>query len=555
MHGLTERDPNERVMRLRRTASPLLFALGLFALNSLGVLSGWFATPAGHVHLLQMNTSDNAIYLSWLRSSASRFLHPDFQAPWLTESAVFQPLLVAIARLSPFAGLSVEQGFALAHLGLYIAAAYALFAALRHFMPTSTERNAALGVMLLSVPIPSLLLLPSLVLPLDRLGIPSLPGLGFFVWRSSDGFLHGISGSILVTYGTAATVASFAFLAAFMQTKRRPYLAGACATTLACGLVHPYEPFLIVPAGSLALLLWKQADWRRAIPDVAALCIAGGLGIAPTALLALTTPWVRDAAAITRWSPPNPAVLLAALGLPTLVATVLLVTRRRMASPSDLLLQCWVGCTLVGLYVPFIPWTQHLLDGFLVGVAMLLVRQLGQAPEWKRIWVEHRGIATATIAALAVLSVGASSAYYWQSWKDGRAPVPERLFSSVVPQDDVAARDWLAEHAEYSDLVLAPVTRATWFSSVPMHSVAGNRLFSITYDEQARLSDDFFEGRMTRESADTFLSRYGVRWVVLPAGGPLGLSPSRATARARLGTWTVLEIEGNAMKPYPGISR
>ena len=60
---------------------------------------------------------------------------------------------------------------------------------------------------------------------------------------------------------------------------------------------------------------------------------------------------------------------------------------------------------------------------------------------------------------------------------------------------------------------------------------------------------------MTRESADTFLSRYGVRWVVLPAGGPLGLSPSRATARARLGTWTVLEIEGNAMKPYPGISR
>ena len=380
-------------MRLRRTVLPLLFALGLYTLNSLGMLSGWFATPAGHVHLLQMNTSDNAIYLSWLRSSTSRFLHPDFQAPWLTESAVFQPLLVTIARLAPMVGLPIDRGFALAHLGLYIVAAYALLAALRQFMPTSRERWAALGVMVLSVPLPSLLLLPSLVLPLGRLGVPPLPGLGFFVWRSSDGFLHGISGSILVTYGTAATIASMAFLAAFMRTKRHRYLVGACATVFVCGLVHPYEPFLIVAAGSLALLLAKKPDWRRAIPAVAGLCVAGGLGIAPTALLALTTPWVRDAAGITRWVPPNPAVLLAILGLPTLVASVLLVTRRRMASPTDLLLQCWVGCTMVGLYLPFIPWTQHLLDGFLVGVAMLLVRQLDQAPVWNRIWLQHRRLA------------------------------------------------------------------------------------------------------------------------------------------------------------------
>ncbi len=540
---------------LIRRLLPLGLALGLFTLNNLGVLSGWLATPDGYVHMTHVNAVDNSIYESWLRSSESRVLHPNFQAPWLTKPAIFKPFLFLVSRLSHLAGVALEWGWLLAHIGLYILATYALLAAVKLFMKTSKERWAALGVMLLAIPIPSLLVLPSLVLPLDRLGIPPLPGLGFFVWYSSDGFLHGIAGSILVTYGTAATLASFAFLAAYMQTEKRRYLVGAGVSVLLCGLVHPYEPFLILAAGSLALLIWRGTSWRRAVPEVAVLNALGGLGIVPMAALALFNPWVRDAAAITRWDPPNPFVLPVVLGVPAILACILFFARRRMASPTDLLLQCWIAVALIGIYLPFIPWTQHFLDGFHYGVAMLLVRQLVQTPLAERFWTLHRKLGTAAIATLVVVSLCAYPVYYWQSWKDGRLPTPERLFTSLIAEDEVSTRDWLERNAEYTDLVLAPLEKATWFSTVPMHSFAGNRLFAITFEEQSRLSNDFYEGRMDPEKADQFLSEYGIRWVVLPEGSPVRASLTRAKSRVRFGNWTTLEIEGNRMKPYLGISR
>ncbi len=534
---------------------PLALAVALFTLNNLAVLSGWLETPEGSVHLLRVNATDNSIYESWLRSSESRVLHPNFQAPWLTEPAVFKPFLLLVARSSQFMGIPLAWGWLLAHLGLYVLAAYALSAALGLFLKTPRERWVALGVMVLAIPIPSLLVLPSLVLPLEPVGVPPLPGLGFFVWYTSDGFFHGIAGSILVTYGTVATLASFAFLAAYMETEKKRYLLGAGISVVLCGLVHPYEPFLILAAGSLALLIWRGARWRRSVPEVAALNLLGGLGIAPMAALALMHPWVRDAAAITRWDPPHPLLLPAVLGVPATLACLLFVVRRRMVSPTDLLLQSWIACALIGIYLPFIPWTQHFLDGFHYGVAMLLVRQLGQTPVVGRLWAQHRRLGRAALATLVLLSVSAYAAYYRQSWKDGRAAVPERLFTSLMAEDDVAVRDWLAENARHTDLVLAPVDRATWFSTVPMHSFAGNRLFSITFEEQSRLSDDFYAGRMDAAEASGFLSEYGVRWVLLPAGTPAPSSLTRATPRVSLGRWTILELEGNTMKPYPGLPR
>ena len=542
-------------MLIMRRLLPAVLALALFALNNLAVLSGWLATPDGYVHLLKVDAADNAIYTSWLRSSQDRFLHPNFDAPWVTEPAVFQPLMVFIARLAPLVGLSLDWGFFLTQVVLYILGAYALFAAVRLFMPTSRQRWAALGVMLLAVPIPSLLVLPSLLLPLEKLGIPPMPGVGFFVWNTSDGFLHGMFGSILVTYGTAATIASFALLAAYMRTEKWSYLIGASATVFVCGLVHPYEPFLICAAGCIALVLWRGTNWRRSVPEVAMLGISGALGVAPLSYLALSTPWVRDAADITRWDPPNPAVLLVSLGVPAVVAVLLFWARRRMASPTDLLLQCWVACTLIGIYLPFIPWTQHFLDGFHYAVAMLVVRQIALTPFVARTWAQHRRLGTAAAAALVLLSLSAYPAYYWLSWKDGRSPTPERLFRSVIPAEDLATRDWLTENGAYSDLVLAPVPRATWFSTSPMHSFAGNRLFSITFEEQRTLSDDFFAGRMSAEQADRFLSDYGVRWVVLPSESPMRTALTRGKERVRFGSWTVLDFEGNKMKPYPGIPR
>ena len=85
-----------------------------------------------------------------------------------TVPSALSPLMVVIARVAPLVGLSLDWAFLLTQVGLYILAAYALVAAVRYFMPSTKERWAALGVMLLAVPIPSLLVLPSLLLPLEN---------------------------------------------------------------------------------------------------------------------------------------------------------------------------------------------------------------------------------------------------------------------------------------------------------------------------------------------------------------------------------------------------
>lgn len=534
---------------------PLLLGLGLFMVNNLAVFSGWAGPPDGYVPLLRVDTTDAAIYDGWLRSSLDRFLHPNFQAPWLTEPAVVMPLMFLVARASRLIGIGLDLGWLVAHLGLYVVAAYALLAALGAFMKSHHERWMAFVAMVLAVPAQSLLVLPAALLPLDRFGVSSLPGIASFVWTTSDGFFHGISGSHTVTYGTAMTLAAFAFLARFMETGRARHLAGSGIAVFLCGLVHPYEPYLIIGAGSLALVIWRWPLAWRALPAVSVLGACGALGVAPIAALALATPWVRDTAGITRWTAPNPAELLVTLGLPAMAAVALVFVRPRMRSATDLLLQCWVLGTLVGIYLPWVPWTQHLLDGFHYGVAMLLVRQLTQTPWIMGVWTRHRRPVAGLVGALFVLSVAPYIAYYSQSWNDGRRPEPHRLFRSVVPEDDVAARDWLAENARHTDLVLAPLDRAAWFSSVPMHSFASNRLFSITFEEQSRLSGALFSGGMDAEAADRLLSGYGVRWVVVPPNSPAVAHTGRARERARFGQWAIYELEGNTMKPYPGLPR
>jgi hypothetical protein len=536
--------------------APLLLGLGLFVVNNLAVFSGWVAPPDGYVALLRVDSPDNAIYDAWLRSSVERLLHPNFQAPWLTEPAVAMPLMFLVARMSGLMGIALDLGWLLAHLALHVLTAYALVAALEAFLKSHHERWMAFVAIVLVVPVQSLLVLPSAVLPLDQFGVSSLPGLAKFVWTTSDGFFHGISSSHLVTYGTAMTLAAFAFLARYMETGRARHLAASGIAVFLCGLVHPYEPYLIIGAGSLALVIWQWPLVGRAVPGVAVLGGCGALGVAPMAAAALTTPWVRDTAGITRWNAPNLGELLVTLGLPAMAAVVLVAVRPRiMRSATDVLLQCWVVGTLVAIYLPFVPWSQHLLDGFHYGVGMLLVRQVTQTPWIVGVWTRHRRPVAVLVGALLVLSVVPYVAYSIQSWHDGRRPEPDRLFRSVAPAEDVAARNWLAENARHTDLVLAPLGRATWFASVPMHSFASNRLFSITFREQSRLSGEFFSGGMDADAANRLLSGYGVRWVVVPRASPAVAYIAHARERARFGHWAIYELEGNTMKPYPGLPR
>lgn len=538
--------------RAARLGAPLLLAVVLFGLNNLAVLSGWLSPPEGYVATGMVRAQDIALYLGWANAYQHQNLLPSYAAPWLTQPAFFNIFMWWLARFSLATGLRIVASYHLFHFLFYVVAAYALVFGARVFTETRRQFWAVFLVLLCTVPLSSLAVLPA---ALSGMGRP-LAGIDSFVWSSSDGFFHGISGSVLVTFGTATTLLAFALLAKYLKTERRRYFLYAVLIAFVSAVVHATEIFLIVSAGAVTLWLWRGPQWRRAIPDIALLGLAGAAGLAPYAWMALRQPWLRDLSHQSRWQLPGaPHEILLMLGLPAMLALTFFAVRPRMDSPTDLLLQSWFACTLIGIYLPVMPSPQHLFDGFHYATALLLVRQASRSEWLAHLSRHHSRLLLAAAVALCLLSTAAYASYYRRSFLDGRAVRPVRLFTTVAPKDEFDVIAWLRQNAKPDQLVLAPSSLSSWLMSVPMHSFAGHWHWSLTFDEQRRQADQFYQGAIAPDSARQMLADYGVRYVVAPEQSPALRYLNETEKRAKLGTLLVYELPGNAMKPYPGLPR
>jgi hypothetical protein len=457
-----------------------------------------------------------------------------------------------VSRAARLAGVDARWCYYAAEFGFYVLAAYALRLAICEFTESRRERFGGLIGSLFAVPMTSLLVLPALISPSwAPIQLPQLPGIGDFVWWSSDGFFHGISGSALVTFGTALTLLSFALIARYLRTGNETHLRWAALVTLVSAAIHPFEVLVIASAGPLAIVLARGRNWRTGIRPGVLLACAGFAGLLPYIVTALRHPWVRDVAELNRWSPYPPLRLLVMLGVPLTAALVLSCFRGRAGSSTDLLLKTWVGCTLVGIYLPWTPHAQHLLDGIHYAGGLLLVRELSRTAVLAHVRGRWRGLLGAGVIAYGVLAGCAYTAYYVQSFRDGQVARPRHLFSTVAPEDEVKAISWMREHAGPDDLVLAPRENAPWFATRPMHSMASHQLFSVTYEDQSACSDAFFRGGLSPKAADAFLDWYGVRFIILPEQSPAAAYLSGSVERARFGSLHIVEIDGNRMKQYP----
>lgn len=526
-------------------------ALGLFTVNNLAVIAASIAPPTGYVPSFLNRGGDFAVYKTWLTAFERDSRLPDYHAPWQTEPVFFNLLPFTISRVSRLLGMSPLLGYHLFHLLFYAVAIYSLDYAVRTFTQTRMQARAAWAVIVLSVPITSLLVAPVWTLSGGRwTPLPVWTGLNDFVFWSSDGLFHGISGSIFVTFGTATTILAFALLARYLQTGRPRFLLAACLTTNLSAFVHPYEVVVIGSAGSLTLLVLRWRRWARLAAEMGALGAAALLGVLPLALTAHQTPWVRAAAEVNRWMPPNPLRLLATLGVPSIFAVILLVARPRMSTKTDVLLQIWFVSTLVGLYVPGMPWSQHLLDGFLYGAAILLVRQLAHSRRLAGLRDTHPRMATAAFVGAMGLSLIPYIMVARQSFHDGRAADPKYLFSAVEPRDEQEVIAWLRRHAQPDQLILAPPAHAPWLATVPMHSFGSHFAYSLTYPRQRRLAEDFYSGRLPSSVASELLQDYGIRYVVVSAGSPASVYVHERQPSVEIGALLLYEFPDHVMKPY-----
>jgi hypothetical protein len=205
------------------------------------------------------------------------------------------------------------------------------------------------------------------------------------------------------------------------------------------------------------------------------------------------------------------------------------------------------------VYVPWIRWSQHLLDGVLYGTALLLVRQAGVTTVARRLKEAHPRLVGVLLAILVTASLVPAVVFRWHSLLSGRQADPDRLFSGVTPRDERDLVGWLREHAESTDLVLAPPEHAPWLAVVPMHSFASHYVFSLTYDAQRTASEHFFAGTLAAHEATGLLRDYGVRFLIVPEASPALTYVRDVEPRDTIGSLRLYEFPEHSMKPYAAV--
>jgi hypothetical protein len=323
--------------------------------------------------------------------------------------------------------------------------------------------------------------------------------------------------------------------------------------------------FVITLAGGLALLLHRFAAHAEPAPprnrlwtlirELLTLGLPAALGISYYVVQSFRNEWMADEASLLKWRPDSPLWMLKILGLPAILTLLLFFFHWRSSSPKVLLLRCWFLVAPVAIYTHAFNWAQHFLDGFHYATALLLVNEatdLGLV-HWMRIRIPR--LATAAAAAMVLTCIALHGIFRYQGYLDGRRKHAEILLSTVAPVDLRNAIGWLRRNAQSEQLVLAPLNSSAWYASVPMHSFASHAHFSITFQDQARLSAAFFQGRMPVEKAHALLNEYGVHYVVVPNTSTASRYLENMPVRATFQTLSIYELHGNEMKPYPGLKR
>lgn len=537
--------------RIVRGATPGLFGVLLFALNQTPVFVAYLDPPPGYVGSLLPLHMDFLQYRTWINAyqGGSGWLLPDYHAPWSTEPALMNPFCWFVGRTGAALGIDGLWIYYLISLALTVAGVYALLFTIRAFTESRAQARMALLLSACCVPIPAVLALSTYLLGRAN------PSLDFIWWAaqvlsrySSDGFVNGICASPLVLFGTVTTILCMGLLAKYLKTNSPQYLRRAALIAGLSAFVHPFEIFVIMGAGGLALLIRRNRPWSRSIREAALLVLPGVLGLAPYLYLSSRHVWLKQAAVENRWQALSPPLLLMLLGFPALFCLVSYLLPLGKKSLTDPLLHCWFGVVLVEVYIPYLPWQHHLIDGVNYAIALLLVRQAARWPLARKIAMERPALAWAPLIALAA----ASLAVHATGWSDAVAAAgrPGGDGSAVVSRADPAILSWLRAHASADDLALAPKLDAAWLATVPMHSFGSHWLFSLTWGEQTRIADAFYKGSLDEPAAHRLLTDFGVRYVLIPNGSPAIRYFSNQSPAVRIDWAAIYEMPGAGMRPF-----
>jgi hypothetical protein len=245
-------------------------------------------------------------------------------------------------------------------------------------------------------------------------------------------------------------------------------------------------------------------------------------------------------------------MLFLLLGFPAVLCLLAFILPVEKRSATDLLLLLWFGVTLVGVFVPWIPWSHHLLDGVHYAIGLLLARYAARSGFLRRLWTTRPLLVRSSLATLLILSLAARAVYLTDAIV-ASATVDGGSSSTVVSTSDRRIVAWLGEHASAGQLVLAPHSNSGWFATLPMHSFASHWLFSLTWVGQMHLSEGFYGGTLDLAAANALLTDFGVAYAVVPEHSPAERYFPAQVPVMRTGSAAIYRVSNTGLRPLPAL--
>ena len=518
-----------------------------------------FAAPSGYIPFGLPRDMDVAQYLTWIAGLQKNWLLPNYHAAWTTAPGLFVPGLYSLVFLKRVLSLNAVTAFHLFNLAAYICAAYALVFAYKTFCENRKQALWAFPIALACVPLASLPGLNNLLLelPHGQAVFGTSGGLVEFA-TVSDGFLHGLTTWPLITFGTCLLVFGIALLARYCQSHERLWLRWLGAVCFVSALIHPFEVFVIVAVATIVLLR-EGGPFARTFARLGFVFLPAAAGLFPYVLESERFAWVREISLANCPMPTvQPSRLLAAIGLPALVALILLLFGYPKGPDSKtLVLKTWFVTSLVLFYLPGMPFQLHLLDGFFFCTGLLLFFQVKELISGRALVRPATYLFTIIVFAWMLSPHVLFRVHAWRDGVDVSTGDVPRFDAAVAPADEPKMIAWLRDNASPSDLVLATENEAPWVATAPIHSFSSHRLFSQqpTRPGDALWRDAFYNGTLSAQAAQRFLEVLGARFVVVPDHSQAAQYLENATLRLRFGALSIYEIPGQHMRPYldPGI--
>jgi hypothetical protein len=510
--------------------APLLCACLLFWVNSLDVFRGWIQPPAGHSPLFVPRDTDIAQHLTWMAGLHDRWLIPDFHAPYVTAPGMVAPLMTLLGRIAAL-GFNPALVYTAAQFAFYVLGAYAALYCFRVFLTSRRQVYAALICAFCMVGTGDFGRLARIV----SSGAITQTAIGGL---EPDGFL--IRGALSLTIGTVSVILAVALLGAYVTSGRKVLLYGVALVATISALFHPFEVIAIMLGTVFSLLVLRWPRWFAGLRESLVVCAPAVAALIPYAYASLRVDWVGELAKLNRPEPLNPARLLYRLGVPAVLAVVLMAVGPRMHRRTDVLLKCWFGASFVALMLPYVPFRFHLTDGLAFITSLLVVRQVStiSAQHWPR---RYRVAISFVGATIIVASIAIHVLHRYVAW---------RQYDATAPEEEVLTVNWLRQHARPEELVLAPPESAPWIATTPIHTFASHWLSSFDYWSQLHLAQSFYSGGMNSVQAQAFLSSRGINFVVVPAASSAARLLDRAREVTRIRTWVIYYFPENHMPPY-----